>query len=55
MKYCSKCGEDILEKDFNLKWCMIITKNGPKIIEFACFHFECWREFCEESIKKGLN
>ncbi len=47
---CIKCGKDINEYDSDLKWCMIITKKGQKIIEFECFHFQCWKGFFEESV-----
>lgn len=51
MKYCIKCSQVINENNKDAKWCMIITKKGQKIIEFECFHFECWKEFWDENVK----
>lgn len=31
---------------------MIITKIGNKILEFECFHAECWKEHIEEAIRE---
>ena len=47
-KYCVKCGEEINEEE---KYVMIITKRKDRILEFECFHFECWKSFFEESVK----
>lgn len=51
MKLCSYCHEPIDEFNPNVKWIMIITKKGEKIIEFRCFHFFCWKEFFDKSVK----
>jgi len=51
MKTCLKCRKGI---DENGKYCMIITKRGDKILEFECFHAECWKEHIEEAIGKGV-
>ena len=48
VKYCIKCEEQINEEE---KYIMIITKRGNRILEFECFHFECWKNFFEESVK----
>lgn len=47
-KYCIKCNESINEKG---KYAMIITKIGDRIIEFECFHIECWKKFFEENVQ----
>jgi len=45
-KICLNCGKGISENWWdNEKFVMIITKRGGRIIEFACFHFECWKSF----------
>ena len=50
MKTCSKCGEAIDEK--NEKFCMNMTKNKGKIIQFDAFHFKCWTDFLEENLRR---
>ena len=51
MKSCLKCNASINED--NDKYCMIITKLGRKILEFGCFHFECWKEYFKYCVKYG--
>lgn len=46
-----KCGDWIDENNIKVKWCMMITKRGQRITAFECFHYECWREFWEESVR----
>lgn len=49
MKYCLKCHQEINEdKD---KFVMIITKLKGKILEFVCFHFDCWKGFLRENLE----
>ena len=55
MKFCTYCNEDINEYDSEVKWTMLITKRGQKIIEFECFHFQCWKEMWEESDRVALS
>jgi len=31
-------------------WFIIIPKRGNKIIDFQCFHAECWEKFFKESV-----
>jgi hypothetical protein len=50
-KLCSFCNESINEYDSDVKWTMIITKKGQRVIEFACFHLFCWKEFFDKSVK----
>ena len=50
MKTCIKCLKQIKENDNKEKWAMIITKLGQKIISFECFHFNCWKQFWDESV-----
>jgi len=47
-KYCAKCGDGIDEKK---KFCMTITKQGGRILEFEAFHFLCWKNFLEENLR----
>jgi len=47
-KYCAKCGEEINEEK---KFCMTITKQNGRILEFEVFHFDCWKNFLEENLK----
>ena len=49
MKICSKCGETIDEN--NGKFCINMTKNNGKIIQFDAFHFDCWKEFFENAVR----
>jgi len=51
MKFCAKCAKPINETDEEEKYVMIITKRGNKILEFECFHFDCWKEFFDESVE----
>lgn len=53
VKHCTKCGREI-EEESDVKWCMIITKRGQRIIEFECFHFECWKAFFEENVQMQI-
>jgi len=50
VKFCLKCNKPIDEFNEKVKWAMIITKKGQKIIEFECFHFECWRGVFENGV-----
>ncbi len=43
-KYCCYCSKYIDESSPDEKYSMMITKRGQKIIEFECFHFQCWQE-----------
>tara|TARA_Y100000310_G_C20411785_1_gene682369 strand:- start:37 stop:225 length:189 start_codon:yes stop_codon:yes gene_type:complete len=54
MKICAKCHKEIDEFNEEAKWSMIITKKGQKIIEFKCFHIDCWKEHVEKSIGLGV-
>jgi len=47
-KYCIKCNKEINEKD---KFCMTITKENSKILEFEAFHFNCWKNFLKENLR----
>ncbi len=47
-KYCAKCSKEINEKN---KFCMTITKQDNRILEFEAFHFDCWKEFLEENLR----
>lgn len=55
MKHCLKCHQLIDENNPKEKYCMIITKLGLKIIAFECFHFNCWKQFWDDSIEIALN
>ncbi|OGJ22332.1 hypothetical protein A3K73_03810 [Candidatus Pacearchaeota archaeon RBG_13_36_9] len=33
---------------------MSITKKGGEIIEFECFHLECWKRFFQEAVERGI-
>ena len=50
-KYCAKCGEEIDEKK---KFCMTLTKQDNKILEFEAFHFDCWKNFLKENLRMLL-
>jgi len=52
-KYCTKCKKSIDEK--RDKFCMLISKNKGKIIEFECFHYECWKSFFAKSVMVKVN
>lgn len=54
MKFCRKCDKKIDEYNPDFKWAMIITKKGQKIIEFECFHLECWKGHFEEAVQYEL-
>jgi len=54
VKFCPKCNEPIDENNEEEKYAMIITKRGNKIIDFQCFHFQCWREFFEEAVQEAV-
>ncbi len=47
-KYCAKCNKEIDEKK---KFCMAITKQDDRILEFEAFHFDCWRDFLKENLR----
>ena len=51
MKYCIKCDNPIEEDNKEVKWLMMITKLGQKIVAFECFHAGCWKDFWGDSIK----
>ncbi|HDZ61435.1 MAG TPA: hypothetical protein ENH46_07010 [Candidatus Pacearchaeota archaeon] len=50
-KTCAKCGKIIDEKK---KFCMTITKEDGRILEFESFHFPCWRDFLIENLRMLL-
>ena len=58
MKTCFKCNKPIDEEGKN-EYVMIITKRKDKIIEFICFHFNCWQEHLNsavlEEVKEKMN
>ena len=49
MKYCLYCNQIIEENNPNVRWCMNITKQGQKIIEFETFHLNCWKQFLKDN------
>jgi len=51
-KLCAKCDEEIDEK---IKFCMTITKEKGRILEFEAFHFDCWKDFLEENLRLLIN
>jgi len=57
MKICFKCDKPINEeKDM---YVMMIIKKKNKIMEFICFHFNCWQEQIDkpilEKVKEKMN
>jgi hypothetical protein len=42
MKTCFKCNKPVNEEEDI--YVMIITKKKDKILEFICFHLDCWQE-----------
>jgi len=51
MKICFKCDKPIDEEGKD-EYVMIITKRKNKIIEFICFHFDCWQEHTKNAVLK---
>jgi hypothetical protein len=54
-KYCAYCRMIINEFDDKVKWAMMITKQGQKIISFECFHNSCWKKFWDENIAMEID
>jgi len=54
-KYCTYCSRSIDENNPQVTWAMIITKRGEKIIEFVCFHLNCWKEYFDRNIELKIN
>jgi hypothetical protein len=51
MKHCLKFLKLINENNPKEKYCMMITKQGLKILAFECFHADCFQQFLDESVK----
>lgn len=49
MKTCFKCNKLIDEEGEN-SYIMIITKRKNEIIEFVCFHFDCWQKHIDGAV-----
>lgn len=54
MKICFKCNKPINE-DGEEVYVMIIIKKKNKIIDFICFHFDCWQEHIDKPIPEKMN
>ncbi len=58
MKICLKCDKPINEEGED-PYVMIIIKKRSKIMEFICFHFDCWQEQLNnpamEKVKEKMN
>jgi len=58
MKICLKCDKPINEEGED-PYVMIIIKKKGRIMEFICFHFDCWQEQLNnpvmEKVKEKMN
>lgn len=58
MKICLKCNKPINEEGQD-PYVMLIIKKKDRILEFICFHFDCWQEQTTspilEKVKEKMN